>query len=153
MGMHLHLASLEDLELVLPLVGAYHEFEHIESTASARESAVRKLLMNPEFGGIWLIYSGNELAGYIALCRGYSIEFNGFDAFIDEFFLGKEFRGKGIGTRVLEVIKGEAKKLEIGALHLEVARDNHAARQLYARAGFAAREKYLLMSVELHDQD
>ncbi|NER78181.1 MAG: GNAT family N-acetyltransferase [Leptolyngbya sp. SIO1D8] len=149
MDINLQLASPDDTELILPLVGAYHEFEHLESTEVERESVIRKLLQNPEFGGIWLIYSCDELTGYIAICRGYSLEFGGFDAFIDEFFIKEKFRGKGIGTKVLEIIKLEAKKLEIKALHLEVARDNHSAQKLYRKVGFEARDKYMLMSLEL----
>ena len=142
-------ASLADLKLILPLVGAYHAFEHIESTESDCESAVRTLLASPAFGGIWLIYCADELAGYIALCLGYSIEFNGFDAFVDEFYLASEFRGKGVGTQVLEIIKREARRFNVKALHLEVARDNTSARRLYGKAGFESREKYTLMSVTL----
>ncbi|OMH39219.1 GNAT family N-acetyltransferase [Motiliproteus sp. MSK22-1] len=149
MNIQLHQASLKEVTLLLPFVSAYHEFEQLESTQIERESAVRKLIMNPEFGGIWLIYCDNTIAGYIAICRGYSIEFNGFDAFVDEFYLSTEFRGKGVGTQVLEAIRKEAKNLEINALHLEVARSNVAAKKFYEKAGFKAREKYLLMSAEL----
>ncbi|MCH9691152.1 MAG: GNAT family N-acetyltransferase [Gammaproteobacteria bacterium] len=149
MEINLNLASLQDLDLILPFVSAYHAFERLESTASERASTIRKLLLNSDFGGIWLIYCNNELAGYIALCRGYSIEFQGFEAFIDEFFLSAEFRGKGIGTQVLEAIKKEASKLNVKVLHLEVARDNKTAQKLYVKAGFQTREKYILMSKEL----
>jgi ribosomal protein S18 acetylase RimI-like enzyme len=82
------------------------------------------------------------------LCRGFSIEFNGFDAFIDEFFLLAEFRGRGIGRFVLEEIKSRARSLDINALHLEVARNNERARRLYRALGFEARDKYLLMSAK-----
>jgi len=148
----LHQANLQDLDNLLPLVSAYHAFEHIDSSAASRESTLRRLLAEPAFGGIWLIYADTVLAGYIVLCRGFSIEFNGFDAFIDEFYLDPEFRGRGIGGQVLKAIKIQARQMEINALHLEVARNNHPARKLYARAGFEARDKYLLMSAELEEK-
>ena len=149
--MHVDLLPLTEdrVASLLPMVAAYHAFEGIDSSAANRECAVRTLLAQPEFGSIWLIRSAGELAGYIVLCRGFSIEFNGFDAFIDEFFLAEAFRGHGIGGRVLELVCDEARRRDIGALHLEVARDNAPARRLYARAGFEAREKYLLMSAQL----
>ena len=46
-------------------------------------------------------------------------------------------------------IKAEARKFDIKVLHLEVARANMKARQLYSQAGFSAREKYVLMSIPL----
>ena len=149
MTIELRLATEKDVGLTMPLVAAYHEFEGIGTTPSERESAVRNLIAEPKFGGIWLIYSGGNLAGHIVLCRGYSIEFGGFDAFVDEFFLLPQFRGRGLGKKVLELMKTEAKALKIRALHLEVARTNENARRLYRRAGFEVREKYVLMSLEL----
>jgi len=149
MKSQLELAEKQDLDRLLPLVRAYHEFEHIDSNAADRRAALLRLLGDRDLGGIWLIYGNDQLAGYIALCRGFSIEFNGFDGFIDEFYLQPEFRGQGIGRRVLDAIKDKARDLEINALHLEVARDNGRARRLYAAAGFEARDKYLLMTAPL----
>ena len=142
-------ASEGHLQLLLPLVAAYHTFESFHRTEAERESAVRRLLNDRSLGGIWLVQADGELAGYIALCKGYSIEFGGHDAFIDEFYLEPAFRGKGLGRQVLELIKEEARNADICAVHLEVARNNTPARTLYARAGFAAREKYVLMSINL----
>jgi GNAT superfamily N-acetyltransferase len=151
MNIQLQRATPYHLTEVLPLVAAYHTFEHIDSGARGRTSAVRRLLEDPRLGGIWLIEVDSRLAGYIALCRGFSIEFNGYDAFVDEFFLLREFRGRGVGKDVLAQIGNEARKLDVNALHLEVARDNRAARKLYSAAGFAARDKYLLMSLPLNN--
>ena len=149
----LRLATEPDLPVLLPLVADYHRFEAVDSSAAGRESALRRLLAAPEFGAVWLVQVEGSTAGYIALCRGFSIEFDGFDAFIDEFFLLPEYRGRGVGGRVLELIRDEARRLDINALHLEVARDNDAARRLYRRAGFEAREKYVLMTALLERAD
>jgi ribosomal protein S18 acetylase RimI-like enzyme len=151
-SLELTLAKPADLEPILPLVQAYHEFEGIGSSAAERESAVGRLLADTGLGAIWTIRADGVLCGYIALCRGFSIEFDGFDAFVDEFFLLPGFRGRGIGKLVLEEIKSLARRLDINALHLEVARDNERARRLYRAAGFEAREKYLLMSARLDSE-
>ncbi len=138
-----------DLEQLLPLVKAYHEFEGIDGDDNERRQALGFLLGAQEFGALWLIHADRRLAGYIALCKGYSIEFGGFDAFVDEFYLGPDYRGRGIGRQVLRQIVVEARTLGIRALHLEVARDNDRARKLYRGAGFEAREKYLLMTLDV----
>jgi GNAT superfamily N-acetyltransferase len=151
MQVQLQQAHTRQVDEIEPLVAAYHAFEAIPSSASSRASALRMLLGDSSLGALWLIHVDAKLAGYIALCRGFSIEFNGFDAFIDEFFLLPGFRGRGVGRQVLTTIGSEARKLEINALHLEVARDNTPARKLYASVGFEPREKYLLMSLPLRD--
>jgi ribosomal protein S18 acetylase RimI-like enzyme len=143
------IASIEDLEIILPLVRAFHEFEDLRITEEQRKNSITALLANLKLGGIWLTYANSQPVGYIALCIGYSIEFAGKDAFIDEFYIRPEFRGKGLGKQTLEFIKIAAKDLEIRAIHLEVARTNTYAHKLYASANFATREKYVLMSVNL----
>jgi ribosomal protein S18 acetylase RimI-like enzyme len=142
-------ATIADRQVLLPLVQAFHEFENLQLTATQRESSIAALLTNATFGGIWLIFHDGELVGYIALCLGYSIEFSGKDAFIDEFYIRPEFRGQGIGRATLELITVAAKTLDVRAIHLEVARTNTRAQKLYAQANFKAREKYVLMSVTL----
>lgn len=152
MDVQLHHAETHQLAEISPLVAAYHACEQIPSSAAARESAIAQLLGDRRLGWLWLVAVNDKTAGYIALCRGFSIEFNGFDAFIDEFFLLPEFRGRGVGKIVLAEIKRLAATLGINTLHLEVARDNQTARNLYASAGFQARDKYLLMSLPVDQQ-
>lgn len=143
------LASTQHLGLILPMVKAYHAFEGLAATDQEREHAVQMLLSNRALGGIWLIYRDGEPAGYIALCIGFTLEFGGHDAFVDEFYVRPEYRKQGLGAAALEQIKAEARNRGIKALHLEVAKTNVQARQLYSRAQFQARDKYVLMSVEL----
>jgi ribosomal-protein-alanine N-acetyltransferase len=48
-----------------------------------------------------------------------------------------EARDKGLGRRLVEAVADKARALGARTLYLEVAEDNAAARQLYARLGFA----------------
>ncbi|MBM0744853.1 GNAT family N-acetyltransferase (plasmid) [Phormidium sp. CLA17] len=143
------IASIEELEILLPLVRAFHEFEDLHITEEQRKSSLTALLANALLGGVWLVYYNHQPVGYIALCLGYSIEFAGKDAFIDEFYIRPEFQGKGLGKQTLEFIKMAAKDLDIRAIHLEVARTNTNAHKLYSRSNFEVRDKYVLMSVNL----
>ncbi|MDX1513617.1 MAG: GNAT family N-acetyltransferase [Gammaproteobacteria bacterium] len=139
-------AGPDDLEVLLPLVRAYHEFEGVSLSDGARRAAVARLLGNKELGAIWLISVGGAVVGYVALCFGYSIEFGGRDAFVDELFILEPHRGQGIGRAALAAVRDEAASLALGALHLEVDRENHRARSLYRSLGFESRERFHLMS-------
>lgn len=143
------LAAIADLATLLPLVQAYHEFENLSLTDEQRENTIQTLLTNQTFGKIWLIDYQGQTIGYITLCFGYSIEFAGRDAFIDEFFIQSDFRGQGLGKEVLRQIKIAAKIEGIRTLHLEVAKTNLQAQKLYSGYNFQARDKYVLMSVNL----
>ena len=148
MDVRLQIAEDKDLQQVLAYVRAYHEFEGVEDSRDIA-SSVRPLLGQSPLGRVWLIYSESRPVGYVAICFGYSIEFAGRDAFIDEMFIVPEQRSKGIGKSVLHLVKSQAESLEIRALHLEVARSNERARRLYASVGFKARGQFFLMSAEI----
>jgi ribosomal protein S18 acetylase RimI-like enzyme len=146
MNVNLQIAESKDQELVLAYVRAYHELEGIDHSQDVT-SSILPLLGESPLGRVWLIYTETRPVGYVAVCFGYSIEFAGRDAFIDEMFIVPEQRSKGIGKAALGLVRSEAASLGIKALHLEVARTNDRARRLYSSAGFTAREKFCLMSV------
>lgn len=144
-------ASAENWDVLLQLVHEFHQFEGVSLSEQQRATSLKLLIANAELDGIWLISCNNQIVGYIALCTGYSIEFSGKDAFIDEFYIRSDYRGKGLGRQALNQIKILAKEQGIQALHLEVARSNIKAQRFYADANFEVREKYVLMSVKLAD--
>ncbi len=148
-ALKLVLAQPADRPVLETFVCAYHEFEHIDSTPESRRRALEQLLENAELGRIWLIEVNGERVGYIALCFGYTIEFAGRDAFVDEFYIAAAHRGRGLGGLVLERVADEAQRCAVRALHLEVARTNAAAARLYRACGFIARDRYHLMTREL----
>lgn len=144
-------ATPADLDSLSVLVAGYHAFERIDMPADRRRIALSQLLGNPALGEVWFIHSEDTLAGYIAICFGYSIEFAGRDAFVDEFFLKETARGRGIGGLVIDRISAQLAEAGIAALHLEVDNDNSGAQRFYARHRFKARKKYHLMSVNLEE--
>lgn len=152
MDITLSKANKEDIQVLMPFVTSYHDFEAIDITAQDRQASLLHLIENPALGCIWMIEISRVAVGYIVICVSYSIEFCGYDAFVDEFFIEKTFRGKGVGSVVLELVKKESKKIGIKALHLEVDRNNVAARMIYIKANFKEREKYVIMTIELDNE-
>ena len=75
---------------------------------------------------------------------GYSLEFHGRDAFIDELYVVPEYRGRGIGSNVMRIVEDACRELGVRAVHLEVERDNPAARALYLRFGFKEHDRLLM---------
>lgn len=143
----LRTAGAADLEVLLPLVAGYHAFESLDLTDRQRREALAPLLApDSPLGHVWLVQAGREVVGYLAVCYGYSIEFAGRDAFIDEFYLVPDARGRGLGKALLKRVQDEVRAQGVVALHLEVDRTNARARRLYERSGFAARDRYHLMT-------
>lgn len=133
-----------DRELLVELIAEfYRESGYAVDEAEARR-AFGELLADPQYGRVWLVEVGGRPAGYLALTLGFSLEYMGVDAFIDDFYLRPEFRDRGIGSDVMARVEGEASALGIRALHLEVERSNARARAVYDRRGFRENDRVLL---------
>jgi len=149
MDIKIHLASEQHSNDVLPLMRAYHKFDGILLTDIEREVALRPLLGENPQGCVWLASQANQYIGYIIICFGYSVEFKGRDAFVDELYIAESYRHQGAGGQLLSHVQTAVQARGIKALHLEVARTNASARHFYTKAGFNARENFMLMSCKL----
>lgn len=142
-------ASTDRIDEALRLVSAFHDEEGVTQTTAARRAAVGTLLADPSRGALHLIEAEGRPVGYLAVAYGFSIEFGGRDAFLDEFFIEQAWRGAGLGAAALRAAQDALARQGVLALHLEVGADNAAARRFYGRAGFALRGGYHLMSARL----
>jgi ribosomal protein S18 acetylase RimI-like enzyme len=137
-------AGLADLDLAVELMREFYGESGFTLHEERGREALRGLVADPVLGRLWLVEDAGAVAGYVALTFGWSIEYQGRDAFVDDLYLRRDFRGRGLGTRVMEQVEAEARALGVQALHLEVARDNQAGQALYFRRGFRANDRQLL---------
>jgi GNAT superfamily N-acetyltransferase len=133
-----------DLDTLLPLVRAYYEFDHLPFDEHIARTALENFIDDPTFGRVWLICAHAEAIGYLVLTLGYSIEYGGRDAFIDEVYIRAEHRGHGIGRQAMAFAETQCRALGVRALHLEVERDNTNAHALYRKVGFVDHDRYLM---------
>ena len=145
----LHLASEEDVDRLLPLVAAFHAEMGFDTDADHQTQAIAPLLSGSPHGAIWLIGPRRAPVGYIVLTFGWSVEFGGLDAIVDEIFIRPAVRGRGMGQDALSSIAKAMKEGGLRALHLEVDRTDETAQRFYQRARFVARDRYMFMSREL----
>ncbi len=138
----LRIADLNDLDLLLDLMQGLYAFDHMPFDAARARGALAVLLADSSLGRVYLVETRGEAVGYAVLTLGYSLEFAGRYALLDELFILEAHRGRGGGRQVLAFLEGICRSLGLQALRLEVARANRGARDLYAKMGF-----------ELHDRD
>lgn len=149
MSAALHLAKPDDLDRLLALVAAFHTEQGLQSTDEARRGGLVPLLKGIPHGVAYLIGPARAPMGYLIISFGWSVEFGGMDGILDEIYLRPAVRGRGIASEVLMALPKALAGAGVMALHLEVDRTNERTKRLYARAGFKARERYLLMSKRL----
>ncbi|MGH7525584.1 MAG: GNAT family N-acetyltransferase [Gemmatimonadales bacterium] len=106
--------------------------------------ALHELLHDQERGRIWLIEVSQMAAGYLVVTWGFSLEFHGRDAFIDELYVAPPYRGAGLGRQAMELAERECRAQGVRALHLEVEPGNERAQSLYRHRGFAQRGYHLM---------
>lgn len=142
----LHLAGEDDADKLLPLVAAFHAEMGFDSTDDHRAGAIAPLLAGSPHGAVWLVGPRRAPVGYIVLTFGWSLEFGGLDAIVDELYIRPAVRGRGMGQEALDGIAKAMKPAGVRALHLEVNRADDRARRFYDRARFKPRDQYMFMS-------
>lgn len=142
-------AELADVEAVVRFHVALNEFDGTIAEPARARRGLELLINHEEWGGVWFICADEEPVGYIALTWGFSLEFGGRDAFVDELYIAEGYRGQGLGRQTLAFAESECRARDIGALHLEVERENQNAQAVYERVGFEKRAGYFLMSKRL----
>jgi diamine N-acetyltransferase len=144
------LATPADAELLLDFMRDYYAFDGHHYERDKARVALLGLLRAPAFGLTWLILDSATPVGYIVLCFGYSLEFLGRDAFIDELYLIESYRGRGWGKQTMQFVREQAQLQNVRAIHLEVVRRNTAAFEFYRKLGFEHHDHHL-MTLRLPD--
>lgn len=145
----LHLANAEDFPKLEPLVEAFHGEMQIPSDTDSRIAGLLPLLQGSPYGAAYMLGPRLAPVGYVVVTFGWSVEFGGMDAFVDEVYIRPAVRGRGMATEALIGLAKALENVDVCALHLEVDRSDEKAQKLYLRAGFQARDRYMLMTRRL----
>jgi GNAT superfamily N-acetyltransferase len=144
MDPNLRIATPADAPTILRMMRDYYAFDHLAFDEEAARGALEPLLADPRLGEVWLAEESGATLGYGVLCFGWSLEFHGKDAFVDEIFLVPGSRGTGLGRRLLAHLEARARERGVATLHLEVERENRRALEIYRVAGFVDHDRFLL---------
>lgn len=134
----------DDIPSVLSMMQQFNAIDGYPFNKNERTQNLEALLANEHYGTLWIIESEGSIAGYTFLGFGFSFEFKGRDAFVDELFVLPEFQGRGIGKQAIAFITHEAKRSGIKVLHLEAEKHNERGLALYRKNGFKDHNRFLL---------
>ncbi len=137
-------AGADNEDVLITLMREFYAVEHLAFEEAVARAALRQILHDGTLGSVYLIRSGEDAAGYVVLTFGFSLEFHGRDALVDELYLREKFRGKGLGRAALEFVEGVCRAKGMKTLHLEVDRVNTRAQEIYRKAGYRDHDRYLL---------
>ena len=144
MSVYFQQAKTENQDALVELMREFNAFEDLPFNEEKTRKALKQILQDESLGRVWLVKEGEATAGYAVLTLGFSLEFHGRDAFIDEIYFREDFRGKGLGKRALQFLEEQCRALGAWALHLEVERKNENAQIVYRRSGFTDHDRFLM---------
>lgn len=140
---HLRPTRPEDLALLTRFAIAFNDEDGHPLSPGGRR-ALKALCEGTPHGCAWIVESGGTAVGYIVIGLGFSVEYGGVDAFLDELYIENAHRGHGVGTAALEAMAKLARRMKVKALHLEAMPTNDRATRLYSRVGFQLSERRLM---------
>jgi ribosomal protein S18 acetylase RimI-like enzyme len=137
-------ATQNHLPSLMPLITEFYQYFDYPFDYQQHSTLVADFLNNPNLGKIWLINYQSKFVGYLALTYGFTFEYLGRDAFVDEFYIQAEYRSLGIGKIALNKVQQLAKSLGLNALHLHTEKYNPRAKELYEKLGFVDKQRSTL---------
>jgi ribosomal protein S18 acetylase RimI-like enzyme len=137
-------ATSTDCPLLVELMREFYGESGTPFDAARAAECFTTLVSHPARGAVWLVAAESSPVGYVVLTLGFSLEYGGLDAFVDDLYVQPHARRQGLGRLAMETLFAECRRRGVRALHLEVDPDNEPARDLYAKLGFHDHGRQLL---------
>lgn len=136
--------EIADIEIITQMMRDFYLIDNYPMDVEVAKTLFQEFISNEHLGKSWLIYSENEIVGYIILTFIFSFEYGGKIAFVDELFIKETARGKGFGKEAIQFIQREVPKLSLKLLYLEVEPHNENAQKLYLAHDFELHNRKLM---------
>ncbi|GAK52014.1 hypothetical protein U14_03260 [Candidatus Moduliflexus flocculans] len=130
------IAAFSDIDALVELHAGFRDsLKRSTPTAEEFRRALNVLLDAPDVR-MFLALVDCQPVGYAAQRYVYSTWAVGHEALLDDLYVKSEFRGHGIGRRLVEHAIRDAAAYGCRAMHLDTNEHNAASNALYARLGF-----------------
>jgi ribosomal protein S18 acetylase RimI-like enzyme len=136
--------AIADIEILVAMMRDFYAIDNYPIKPEISKKLFQEFISNENLGKAWLILSQNKVVGYVILTFVFSFEYQGKIAFLDELYLSKDARGKGIGKETVRFIQSESSKMGLKLIYLEVESHNEIAEKLYLASGFENHNRNLL---------
>lgn len=136
--------EITDIEIITQMMQDFYAIDNYPMDVEVAKTLFQEFISDEHLGKSWLIYSENEIVGYIILTFIFSFEYGGKIAFVDELFIKETARGKGFGKEAIQFIQQAVPKLSLKLLYLEVEPHNENAQKLYLAHDFELHNRKLM---------
>ncbi|KAJ1842303.1 hypothetical protein LPJ70_003872, partial [Coemansia sp. RSA 2708] len=129
-------ATEQDVGLVLWFIRQLATYERAPEQVTATESLLRKNLFGPTpYAQVILASVGDQPAGFALYFYNFSTWLGQPGLYLEDLFVCPEFRGRGVGQRLLVQLANIARERECGRMEWVVLDWNDPAIQFYSKLG------------------
>jgi GNAT superfamily N-acetyltransferase len=133
-----------DVDAIIVMMRGYYAQDGYTFVEDEARAAALMLINDAHLGRLWVTCEDGRVVGYVAVALGFSFEYRGREAFVDELLIAESHRGRGLGREALEVAEAYCRERGVNALHLEVERHRSRAQELYRRRGYEDFDRFLM---------
>ena len=125
----------EDKAQVLEMMRVFYASPAVLSNGSEEifQADIDNCVSDDPYVEGYVLEAGDELCGYAMIAKSYSTEFGKHCIWIEDLYIKAPYRGKGLGSRMLQHI---TEPFPGCIFRLEVEEENFSALALYQKCGF-----------------
>jgi GNAT superfamily N-acetyltransferase len=120
---------------VLEFIKALAEYEHLLDKVAATEECLKKHLFIDKFAEVYICEYQEKPAGFVLFFYNYSTFLGKPGIYIEDLFVKPEFRGKGLGKKMLGFVARLAKERGCGKLEWACLDWNEPSIAFYKKQG------------------
>jgi GNAT superfamily N-acetyltransferase len=129
-------ATPVDVPLILEFIKSLAEYEKLSDQLIANEERLRAALFGPKPDAeVIIAFAGTEPAGFALFFHNFSTFLAQRGLYLEDLFVKPEWRGHGIGKRLLVHLAGIALERNCGRFEWAVLDWNEPAIEFYRRLG------------------
>jgi GNAT superfamily N-acetyltransferase len=137
-------AELKDVKIILTLIMELAEYEKLLDKVTATEDKlINTIFGKDKFVEVWLAEINNEPAGQVIFFRNYSTFLANPGYYIEDIYVRPQFRGKGIGQKLLNKVIELAAKKNYGRVEWCVLNWNEPAIDFYKKIGAVSMDEWM----------
>jgi len=147
-SIRVHQASLENLELLVPMFDQYRQFYDQHSNPAAVRTFLAERLTNGD-SVLFLTQDGQEALGFTQLYPSFSSVSMARTFILNDLFVAENARRRGVGKALIDAAVRHAKATGAVRLGLSTAKANEAAQALYQETGWVREEAFAAYNLSL----
>ena len=141
-------ATARDVPVILAMIKALAEYEKMSDQVTATQDTLRASLFGPRPAAEVVIgYAGDQPAGFALFFHNYSTFLGRPGIYLEDLFVAPEWRGSGLGTRLLTFLAKLAVERGCGRVEWSVLDWNEPAIGFYKKLGARPMDEWTIFRV------